>query len=627
MSELTNYQEFIHKSRYARWMDDKKRRETWDETVDRYIQYFKNKFGEVFPAEEIRHYISSMQVMGSMRSLMTAGKALEKENLAGFNCSFVCVDHPRAIDEILYILLNGAGVGFSVERQHIAKLPVVSETLFPCETVISVHDSKLGWASSFKQLIALLYAGQIPTWDLSKVRPKGARLKTFGGRASGPEPLDNLFRFTVELFKKSAGRKLNSLECLDLICNVADTCVVGRVRRASLISLSNLSDDRMRHAKNGQWWIENSQRKLSNNSTCYTEKPEIEVFIREWLTLIESKSGERGIFNLVGAQKKASENGLRDGSQVAGVNPCGEILLRNSGLCNLSEIVVRENDTLDSLKAKARIAAIIGTFQSTLTNFRYIRSVWKKNAEEERLLGVSLTGIMDHPVLNNVSDQARDWLREIKQVVVETNVEWAEKLGINRSVALTCTKPSRTVSELVDSSSGIHPRYSDFYIRTVRSDVKDPLARLMKDQGVPVEPDVTDKDNILVFSFPKKSPSGSVKRNDMTAIEQLEHYKMIRDHWCDHNPSFTCYVRENEWLEVGAWVYKNWDSIGGVSFLPHSDHIYKQAPFQEIGEEEYLKMVENQVKIDFGKLSEYEDDDFTVASQELACSSGVCSII
>lgn len=519
------------------------------------------------------------------------------------------------------------GVGFSVERQFINSLPVINEDFYQAETSIQVHDSRIGWSTAFRQLIALLYVGQIPHWDLTKLRPKGARLKTFGGRASGPEPLNQLFKFCVEVFKKAAGRKLNSIECHDIVCKIADIVIVGGVRRSALISLSNLSDDRMRNAKTGQWWISNPQRALANNSSAYTEKPEIEIFLKEWLTLIESKSGERGIFNRVSATKKAASTGRRkvEGYQF-GTNPCGEIYLRSCGFCNLSEVVIRPDDELDDLIEKVKLAAIIGTFQSTLTDFRYIRNVWKKNAEEERLLGVSLTGIMDHPVLSQVSKDSEMWLTLLRATAINTNKEWAEKLGIEPSVAITTVKPSGTVSELVDASSGIHPRYSSFYVRSVRNDIKDPLAKLMVDQGIPNEPDVMNPSNILVFSFPKKSPESSVKRNDITAIEQLEHYKMIRNFWCEHNPSITVFIKPDEWLAVGDWIYRNWDDVGGISFLPYSDHIYKQAPFSEISSEEYYALEEQFPEIDFSNIHQYESDDNTTATHELACVAGVCSI-
>ncbi len=592
----------------------------------RYTDFFK-KQSNFFPDEEIKRAIINLEVMPSMRCLMTAGAALDRDNIAGYNCSYVAIDHPRAFDEILYILMCGTGVGFSVERQFINSLPLINEDMFNAETVIQVHDSRIGWATAFRQLIALMYAGQIPRWDLTKLRPKGARLKTFGGRASGPEPLHQLFQFCVSVFKKAAGRKLNSLECHDIICKIADIVIVGGVRRSALISLSNLSDDRMRNAKNGQWWLESPHRALANNSAAYTEKPDIEIFLKEWLTLIESKSGERGIFNRVSAIKKIASTGRRkvDGYQF-GTNPCGEIYLRSAGLCNLSEVVIRPEDTLDQLLEKVRLATIIGTFQSTLTSFRYMRGMWTKNAEEERLLGVSLTGIMDHPTLNKVNEKSIEWLNKMRSHAINVNAEWADKLGIDRSTGVTCVKPSGTVAELVDSASGIHPRFAKYYVRTVRNDAKDPLARLMVDAGVPHEPDATNPSNILVFSFPKKSPDTSAMRHNITAIEQLEHYRMVRQHWCEHNPSCTIYVKPDEWLEVGSWIYKNWDDVGGVSFLPYTDHIYQQAPFQEITETEYNNLIANFPDFDYSEISRYEKEDTTTSSHELACTAGGCAI-
>jgi ribonucleoside-diphosphate reductase alpha chain len=521
----------------------------------------------------------------------------------------------------------GTGVGFSVERQFINSLPLINEDMYNAETVIQVHDSRIGWATAFRQLIALLYAGQIPRWDLTKLRPKGARLKTFGGRASGPEPLNHLFQFCVDVFRRAAGRKLNSLECHDIVCKIADIVIVGGVRRSALISLSNLSDDRMRNAKNGQWWISSPQRALANNSAAYTEKPEIEIFLKEWLTLIESKSGERGIFNRVSAIKKIASTGRRkiDGYQF-GTNPCGEIYLRSAGLCNLSEVVVRPEDSLEDLLEKVRLATIVGTFQSTLTEFRYLRGMWKKNAEEERLLGVSLTGIMDHPVLSQVGDESAEWLRMMRTHSINVNVEWADKLGIEPSAACTCVKPSGTVAELVGTSSGIHPRFAKYYVRAVRNDAKDPLARLLVDAGVPCEPDATNPNNILVFSFPKKSPDTSVMRHHITAVEQLDHYRMVRQYWCEHNPSCTIYVKPDEWLEVGSWIYKNWDDVGGVSFLPYTDHVYQQAPFQEIDEENFNRLEKEFPDVDYFLISQYEKEDTTTSSHELACTGNSCAL-
>jgi len=521
----------------------------------------------------------------------------------------------------------GTGLGFSVERQSIVKLPEVPEELHTTDTTISVRDSKIGWATAFRELITLLYAGQIPKWDTSKVRPAGARLKTFGGRASGPSPLEDLFRFTIATFQRATGRKLNSVECHDIVCKVADIVVVGGVRRSALISLSNLSDDRKRGAKNGQWWEAFPHRALANNSAVYTEKPGAEIFMKEWLSLIESKSGERGIFNREAAKKKALESGRRDATYDFGLNPCAEITLRSCGFCNLSEVVIRAGDTLDMLLQKVRVATILGTFQSTLTDFRYLRPIWKKNAEEERLLGVSLTGIMDHEVLSRVSDEAVTWLAAMKQMALDTNAEWAARLGIEMSVAITTGKPSGTVSQLVDSASGCHARYAHYYIRTVRADKKDPLAQMMRAAGFPVEDCVNKPDTVDVFSFPVKGPATGVYRNDMTAIEQLEHYLMLKNVWCEHNQSITVYVRDQEWLEVGAWVYKNFDAISGVSFLPHTDHVYRQSPYQEINETQYNELLAHMPEVDWNMLKNFEKVDATTSARDYACVSGACELI
>lgn len=623
----TRLQQYIHLSRYARWVESAGRRETWEETVDRYTGFFASRFPDIYPEALINDAIRNVRTMPSMRALMTAGKALEIDEMAGFNCSYVAVDHARAFDEILYILMCGTGVGFSVERQFIAHLPVVSEDFHESDTLITVRDSKIGWASAFRELVAMLYNGQIPKWDISKIRASGAKLKTFGGRASGPQPLVDLFEFAVAMFKKAAGRKLTSVECHDLVCKVADIVVVGGVRRSALISLSNLSDDRMRVAKSGQWWVDNGQRALANNSAAYTEKPEMELFLEEWLSLIRSKSGERGIFNRVAAQKQAALFGRRDPNHEFGTNPCGEIILRPSGLCNLTEVIVRSGDTLDDLMKKVEIATIMGTFQSTLTDFRYVRAVWKRNAEEERLLGVSMTGIMDHEVLSKATPHAASWLAALRSHAVDVNAGWAAKLGINQSVAITTVKPSGTVSQLVDSASGIHPRYSKHYIRTVRADKKDPLAQFMRQAGFPVEDCVMKPGSTDIFAFPVKGPDHAVFRNDMTAIEQLEHYLMFKRSWCEHNPSITVYVRDHEWLAVGDWVYNNFDDIGGVSFLPHTDHSYRQAPYTECSEAEYEELRNRVPEVPWSQLQLFESEDHTTGSKELACSAGQCEII
>ena len=631
----TSYQEFIHLSRYSRWLPEKVRRETWNETVTRYFDFFtehlKDMTGyelEKEVREEIEMAVLGQRVMPSMRCLMTAGEALKRENIAGYNCSYVAVNRIQAFDEILYVLMNGTGVGFSVERQFVSELPLVAEEFHETDTVIVVSDSKMGWAKAFKELVGLLYIGQIPKWDMSKVRAAGAPLKTFGGRASGPAPLVNLFNFTVNTLKSSAGRRMSSLECHDIVCKIAEVVVVGGVRRSALISLSNLSDDRMRHAKSGSWWEQNSQRALANNSACYTEKPDMGIFMDEWTALYNSKSGERGIFNRASANKMAEKNGRRtiEGHEF-GTNPCSEIILRDREFCNLSEVVVRPTDTRQSLLEKVRLATIIGTFQSTLTNFKYVSAAWKKNCAEERLLGVSLTGIMDSRLTNGKEKNLDNLLESLKAEAVAVNKEWSEKLGIPQSVAITCVKPSGTVSQLVDAASGIHARHNPFYVRTVRGDKKDPLTKMMTDMGFPVEDDVMNPTNTAVFSFPMKVHEGAVFRTDMTAIQQLELWLTYQKHWCEHKPSVTISVKEDEWMEVGAWVYKNFDWMSGVSFLPFSEHSYQQAPYQDTNKEGYEFLKEQMPKnVDWSKLSEYEMSDMTIGSQELACVAGACEI-
>lgn len=757
------YSQFIHKSRYARWLDDENRRETWDETVDRYINFFKNKYPDAVDYQEIRDAIYNVEVMPSMRALMTAGPALEKCNVSGYNCSYVTISHPRAFDEMMYCLMSGVGVGFSVERQYISKLPEVAEKLYPTDSVIVVPDSRRGWCKSFKELISLLYSGCIPTWDLSKLRKEGERLKTFGGRSSGPRPLDELFKFTVSTFKRSAGRKLTSLECHDLCCKIAEIVVAGGVRRSALISLSNPSDDRMRDAKAGQWWVDNGQRALSNNSASYTEKPDFNVFLKEWQALYASKSGERGFFSRYAAQKKAAENGLRSNTVEYGCNPCcltgdmqlltpngfvtfaelakkedsvliinndgyvtegkvwssgvkptvyihfadesippiqctddhrfltvdgldlmardllnknlaasdrmyvtkispagdaevfdftepsthwayvssngihpvvahnSEIILRPEEFCNLSEVIVRSTDTLEDLKRKVRIATIIGTLQSTLTDFAYLRSSWKKNCEEERLLGVSLTGIQDHAVLGTIDDygwcELSQWLTEMKAVTRQANAEAADKLGISHSTAITTVKPSGTVSQLTNTASGIHARFSKYYIRRVRADINDPLAQFMVESGFPYDVDVTNPKS-LVFDFPIASPDNAKVVADVSAIDQLKIWKIYQDYWCDHKPSCTVYYSDDEFLEVGSWLWNNFDDVSGISFLPKTDHIYQQAPYEEITKEKYLELEAKIPKsIDWVKLSSIEKEDHTTGSQTLACSGNSCDIV
>lgn len=672
----TDYQTFIHKSRYARWDETTGKREDWEDTVNRYFSFFPRSI-----PKWVKDEVLSLGVMPSMRALMTAGVALEKDNVAGYNCSYVAIDSPIAWDEAMYVLMCGTGVGFSCERQYVSQLPVIQPpderasllreeitdaslapvldsmdntalrrlyephmfpgvdgdelSLIQGNTII-VADSKYGWASAFRILIMELYnCNWDVTWDVSSVRPAGARLNTFGGRASGPDPLISLFTFTKEVFQRAEGRKLSSIEAHDIMCKVADIVVVGGVRRSALISLSNLTDQRMSRAKSGQWWVDNPQRALANNSVCYTEKPDMAAFMEEWRNLYESKSGERGVFSRVASEQQAAKNGRRAPYGDFGTNPCSEIILRSKQFCNLTEIVVRPDDSLTDLLRKAEAATILGTAQASLTSFKYLSADWRKNTEEEALLGVSMTGIMDHPVLsgkegytwpNGDTVYLEDALRSIKERCIDVNLVWARKLGVNRAAAITCVKPSGTVSQLVDSASGIHPRYAPYYVRTVRQDNKDPLTEFLRDQGVPNEPCAMKPDSTTIFSFPMKSPPEAVQRDDRSAIEQLEFWKLYQTWWCEHKPSVTIYVKEHEWMAVGAWVYEHFDAISGVSFLPHSDHTYAQAPYQEISEEEWKDFLGDMPEIDWDRLFDYESTDMTEGQQTLACVAGVCEL-
>jgi ribonucleoside-triphosphate reductase len=625
----TDYQAFIHKSRYAKYFDGQGR-ESWGSTVGRYMDnVIRKALGGIDNSyiKDIEQAIIGQEIMPSMRAMMTAGPALDRDNTAGYNCSYLPVDDLKSFDEAMYILLCGTGVGFSVERQFISKLPEVPE-LFESESVVVVKDSKEGWAKGFRQVLALLWAGEIPKWDVSRVRPAGARLKTFGGRASGPAPLVELFNFAVATFKVAQGRKLSSMECHDLMCFIGQIVVVGGVRRSAMISLSNLSDDRMRHAKSGQWWENAGHRALANNSVSYTEKPDMETYMREWLSLVESKSGERGIFNREASKKQAAKFGRRDPNHEFGTNPCSEIILRPYQFCNLTECVVRATDSIEDLERKVRLATILGTIQSTMIKFPYLRKIWHNNTAEERLLGVSMTGIMDNPLMTNANKGLEKTLEHLRSIAVATNAEWAELLGIPASAAISCVKPSGTVSQLVDSASGIHARHSPYYIRTVRGDNKDPLTQFMIDQGIPNEPCVMKPDSTVVFSFPVKSPEQAVTRNDMTAVEQLELWLTYQRSWCEHKPSVTISVRDAEWMAVGAFVYEHFDEMSGVSFLPHSDHTYQQAPYQDCTKEEYEDMLTKMPDaIDWELLNEYENEDNTVSMQTMACSGDSCEIV
>ena len=631
----TYYQQFIHKSRYARWIDSENRREEWDETISRYMNCIK-EHSAVFcnykmPDKlytELYNAILKQSIMPSMRCVMTAGEALHRDNTAGYNCSYLPVDDLKSFDEAMYILMCGTGVGFSVEREYINKLPEVPDKLFAAEETIVVYDSKEGWAKALRKLLALLWSGEIPNWDLSRIRPAGAKLKIFGGRASGPAPLESLFKFIILTFCNAKGRKLSSLECHDIMCKVGEVVVSGGVRRSAMISLSNLSDDRMRHAKTGEFYKTQPQRQMSNNSVAYTEKPDMTTFMREWLSLTESGTGERGMFYRGAAQSKAAENGRRDAEWAFGTNPCSEIILRPYQFCNLSEVIVRGEDSADDISKKVELATILGTFQATLTNFPYLRKVWKKNTEEERLLGVSLTGIMDNSIMNGQeSNNLAEILQQLKEVAIDTNKEFSEKLGISQSTAITCVKPSGTVSQLTDSASGIHARHSQYYVRTVRGDKKDPITQFMMEKNIPWETDLWNTNN-AVFSFPVKSPEGCITRNDMTALQQLEFWKIYADNWCEHKPSITVSVGAEEWLEVGNWIYKNFNIASGLSFLPRSEHVYQQAPYQECTAEAYSDFASTMPKeIDWTELTKYENDDNTVGSQTFACSGDSCEIV
>jgi ribonucleoside-diphosphate reductase alpha chain len=630
------YRSFIATSRYSRWLDDEGRRETWEETVDRYINFMHNHVNENYPGAiadtfwlEARDAILNHKVMPSMRALMTAGKALERENLAQFNCSFIAIDDARSFDEALYVLMNGVGLGFSVEIEHISKLPIVNEHFEHTNTTIVVADSKAGWARALRELIAMLYAGQIPTIDVTNVRTAGSRLKTFGGRASGPQPLVDLFDFTIGIFKNAAGRKLTPLEAHDIMCKIGDVVVVGGVRRSALISLSDLSDYDMSKAKSGAWWETVGHRRLANNSAVYYKKPSIGEFLTEWGSLYESKSGERGIVNMDG-MRKFTNAPRRDLSQIQGLNPCGEILLRSKQLCNLTEVIVESTDTPNDLVKKIEIATTLGTVQSSLTNFKYLRKIWKDNCEEERLLGVSLTGQLGHQTLSGQAgiDSLISLLTQMREVAIDQNYTVATAMGINPSTAITTAKPSGTVSQLTASSSGMHPWHSEYYLRSVRGDNKDPITEFLKDAGIPHEPDVTAQDSTTVFYFPQKAPKGALTRTDLTAIEHLEIWKAYKENWTEHNPSVTISVREDEWIGVANWVYENWDCVGGISFLPYSDHTYRQAPYQDCDEATYKQFVADMPKsIDWSLLSAYEHEDTTTGTQTLSCTAGNCEVV
>ena len=633
----SDYQSFIHQSRYSRWLEEEGRRETWEETVTRLLNFYKDFIKKnhdySMPKEMFTDLYTAMvtlEIMPSMRAMMTAGNALERNHIAAYNCSYLPVDSPSAFDECLYILMHGTGVGFSVERQYINQLPSVPDVVEDSETTIIVQDSKEGWFRGFKELINLLYAGMLPRWDMSRLRPAGAKLKTFGGRASGPEPLDDLFSFSCNLFKKASGRKLTSIECHDLMCKIADVVVVGGVRRSALISLSNLSDDRMRHAKSGSWWDTDPHRALANNSVCYTDgSADMGSFMREWTALYESKSGERGIFNRQAAQQQAAKYGRRDSDIDYGTNPCCEIILRPKQFCNLSEVVVKAEDNAETLQKKVELATILGTIQACFVDFKGLSRQWVRNTEEERLLGVSLTGILDNKMMSNkTNDNLETLLSNLRLTAVATNSKWAKYLGIEPSAAITRVKPSGTVSQLVDAASGIHPRHSEYYIRTVRADKKDPLTQFMTEKGFPVEDELAKPQSMSVFNFPMKSPKGALTRHDLSAIDHLKIWQIYSEHWCEHKPSITVSVQEHEWMEVGAYVYNNFNLMSGISFLPMTEHTYKQAPYQDCDKETYDELLSKMPKdVDWKLLAEFEAEDNTHGSQTLNCSGDVCEVV
>ena len=643
---MDSYSQFIAKSRYARYIESENKREDWKETVQRYMKFMEKHLEtsagytiEPHVKTKVQRAIENLEVVPSMRAIMTSGKALARDNVAGYNCSYLPIDDPKAFDEVAYIVLCGCGVGFSCEQKYIEKLPEVPEKLFESETNIVVSDSKEGWAKGYRQLLALLWSGEVPKYDLRKIRPAGAPLKTFGGRASGPDPLKQLFEFTIYKFKQNLGRKLSSLDCHDIMCMIGQVVVVGGVRRSAMISLSELEDDKMRACKSGAWWNGNGHRALANNSAVYEQKPDVSQFLKEWTSLYESKSGERGMFSRDAAKRQVAKNGRRDANYEWGTNPCSEIILRGPKIddkghmitgtggqfCNLSEVVVRENDTLETLKEKVEIATILGTWQSTLTHFPYLRKIWKKNTEEERLLGVSFTGILDNKWMGEVCDDTRNKLEQLRDHSISVNKTWAKLFGIPQSAAITCVKPSGTVSQLANSASGIHTRHSPYYIRRVRGDKKDPLTAFLKESGIPTEDCVMKPDSTVVFSFPIKSPDGARVREDLTAIQHLELWLMYQQHWCEHKPSVTISVKEEEWLEVGAWVWNNFNEISGISFLPHDGGTYRQAPYEECTKEEYETMLSKMPnEIHWGKLIEHNDN--VTGTQELACAVGGCEI-
>lgn len=625
---LTPFQSFIFISRYSRWLPSHNRRESWDECVDRWWNYFTDKVPTLAERPDVKEAILNLEVLPSMRSLMTAGIALDHDNTCLYNCSYLPIESVDSFAELFVILMNGTGTGYSVERQYTDKLPTVANKIVKnFDKVIVVEDSKEGWGNALKTLFNDLYSGKHPKWDLSKVRPSGARLKTFGGRASGPAPLDNLFKFLVKVFYNAQGRKLSALECHDTCCAIANAVIVGGVRRSAMISLSDLGDREIAMCKSGAWWEQAGFRSYANNSAVYRGKPPMGQFLEEWTSLYNSHSGERGMINRRALQEQAVKWG-REKNCEYGTNPCAEIILKPFEFCNLSTVVVRTDDTAASLKKKVELATIIGTVQSTFVKFPYLRPEWKKNCEEERLLGVSMTGIFDNKLTSGLEGKPKlvRLLENLRDHATATNLKWAEKLGINPSKSITCVKPEGTTSCLVDSASGLHPRYADYYFRRIRLDKKDPLYNLMKDQGVPCEDDVINPTSTAVFTFAMKAPRGTVTTEDLRALDHLDLWKTYQEHYCHHKPSVTVNYKDSEFLEVGNWLWENFDMATGIAFLPGGDnHTYAQAPFEQIDSATYA--AHPKVKVNFNDLMKYESEDNTEVGKEFACSAGGCQIV
>jgi len=618
--------EFVYIRTYSRWIEEKKRRETWEETVDRFMNFIVKERVDKIPnkvLKKIKEKILNFEVMPSMRAMWSAGNAAKNENVSMYNCAFTAVDKPEAFAESLYILMCGTGLGYSVEKEIIEQFPTIPKIEIDKKETIVIEDSRKGWADSLKYLVNSLFEGKDIDFDYSQLRPKGARLITMGGRSSGPAPLINLHQYIRETFFKAQGRKLTPIECSDIMNQIADSVVVGGVRRSSQISLSDLEDEEMRNAK---IWPFPPRRSMSNNSAIYRIKPKAVEFLKEWASLAISGTGERGIFNIETAQKNCPER--RKGKYIQGVNPCGEVNLRNKQFCNLSEVVITENDDFDTLLDKVETATWLGVIQSTFTDFPYLSKEWKKNCEEERLLGVSLTGQMDNPIILSV-----EILKALKRKAQKIAEHASKIMEINNPTAITLVKPSGTVSQLVDSSSGIHTRYAKYYIRRYRISSTDPLLKMIKDQGITVKPENGQEDlkeneiSTYVISFPIKSPENAVTRNNLSAIEQLEWYKKIQTNYCEHNASMTVYVKDEEWFEVGNWVYKNWNIVNGISFLPYDGGKYKQAPYEEITEEQYNKLIKSFKTIDYSQLSKYELEDNTEGAKMYNCSGDKCEIV